>query len=85
VIFLIGTSIYVLGTLCLWCALVWTFTIPLFWLVTLYNLKAGNIKVGPRATSFFAGAYAWVPLISLVCYIVAALLFQAQLNVLQYL
>jgi uncharacterized membrane protein len=85
VIFLIGTSIYVLGTLCLWCALVWTFTIPMFWTVSLFNLKTGNIRVGPRARKVFASAYSWVPLISLVSYIVVAVLFQARLNILQYL
>ncbi|MDQ1565096.1 MAG: hypothetical protein QOI14_2047, partial [Actinomycetota bacterium] len=82
VIFLIGTSIYVLGTLCLWCALVWTFTIPMFWSLSLYNLKTGNIRVSPRATKFFASALTWVPLITLVSYIVVAVLFQARLNVL---
>jgi uncharacterized membrane protein len=85
VIFLIGTSIYVLGTLCLWCALVWTFTIPMFWSLSLYNLKTGNIRVSPRATKVFASALTWVPLITLVSYIVVAVLFQARLNVLQYL
>jgi uncharacterized membrane protein len=85
VIFLIGTSIYVLGTLCLWCALVWTFTIPMFWGLSLYNLKTGNIRVSPRATKVFASALTWVPLITLVSYIVVAVLFQARLNVLQYL
>jgi uncharacterized membrane protein len=85
VIFLIGTSIYVLGTLCVWCALVWTFTIPMFWSVSLYNLKTGNIRVSQRATKVFAGAYTWVPLISLVSYVVVAVLFQERLNILQYL
>ncbi|MDQ1561168.1 MAG: hypothetical protein QOE85_509 [Actinomycetota bacterium] len=85
VIFLIGTSIYVLGTLCLWCALVWTFTIPMFWSLSLYNLKTGNVRVSPRATKVFASALTWVPLITLVSYIVVAVLFQARLNVLQYL
>ncbi|MDQ1572865.1 MAG: hypothetical protein QOH44_424 [Actinomycetota bacterium] len=85
VIFLIGTSIYVLGTLCLWCALVWTFTIQMFWILSLYILKTGNVLVSPRATKFFASALTWVPLITLVSYIVVAVLFQARLNVLQYL
>lgn len=85
VAFLIGTSIYVLHTLCPWCALVWTFTIPLFWTVSLYNLKSGNIRVSPRATRFFTSAYTWLPLITLVTYVVVAALFQANLNVLKYL
>jgi uncharacterized membrane protein len=85
VIFLISQSVFVIGTLCLWCALVWTFTIPLFWIVTLYNLKSGNLKVSPRATKFFAGAYTWVPLITLVCYLVVVLLYQVRLDALSFL
>jgi uncharacterized membrane protein len=85
VIFLITQSVFVIGTLCLWCALVWTFTIPLFWIVTLYNLRVGNLKVPPRPTRFFAAAYSWVPLITLVCYLVVALLYQVRLNALSFL
>jgi uncharacterized membrane protein len=80
VAFLIISSVYVIGTLCLWCALVWTVTIPLFWLTTIRNLKDGNIKVGARATKFWAGAYSWVPLITLVCYLLVILIYQVQLN-----
>jgi uncharacterized membrane protein len=85
VIFLISQSVFVIGTLCLWCALVWTFTIPLFWVVTLYNLKSGNLRVAPRATRFFGGAYTWVPLITLVCYLIVVLLYQVRLDALSFL
>jgi uncharacterized membrane protein len=84
VIFLIGSSIYALHTLCPWCSLVWTVTIPMFWLVTLYSFKTGVLRVSPRATRFFAGAYSWTPLITLLSYLVVATLFQVQLNVVQY-
>ena len=40
-IWLIGQSIFVLGTLCPWCMLVWLVTIPLFWVVTLRNAREG--------------------------------------------
>lgn len=85
VIFLISQSVFVIGTLCLWCALVWTFTIPLFWIVTLYNLKGGNLRVPPRPARFFAAAYSWVPLITLVCYLIIALLYQVRLDALSFL
>lgn len=80
--FLIYSSVYVIGTLCVWCALVWIVTIPTFWLTTLGNLHNGNIRVGPRATAFFRGAYAWVPLITLVCYAVIFLIYQTHLSLL---
>jgi uncharacterized membrane protein len=80
--FLIYSSVYVIGTLCVWCALVWIVTIPTFWLTTLGNLKNGNLRVGPGATKFFSAAYGWVPLITLVCYAVIFLIYQTQLNLL---
>ena len=83
--FLIISSVYVIGTLCVWCALVWIFTIPLFWLTTIRNLKNGDLRVSPRATKFFASAYTWVPLITLVCYLVVLAIYQVQLQLLNYL
>jgi uncharacterized membrane protein len=80
--FLIYSSVYVIGTLCVWCALVWIVTIPTFWMTTLGNLKNGNLRVGPGATKFFGAAYGWVPLISLVFYVVIFLIYQTQLNLL---
>jgi hypothetical protein len=78
---LIGQSIFVLGTLCPWCMVVWTVTIPMFWAVTLYNLSSGNIPVGVRARKFFRAAYGWVPLITLLSYVVVAILAQVRLDV----
>jgi uncharacterized membrane protein len=80
--FLIISSVYVIGTLCVWCALVWIVTIPLFWITTIGNLKNGNLRVGPRATTFFRGAYTWVPLITLLCYVVVFLIYETHLNLL---
>lgn len=81
VCWLIGQSIFVLGTLCPWCMVVWSVTIPLFWAVTLYNLKAGNIPVGAAARRFFAAAYGWTPLITLLSYVAVAVLAQLRLDV----
>jgi uncharacterized membrane protein len=80
--FLIYSSVYVIGTLCVWCALVWIVTIPTFWITTIGNLKNGNLKVGPRATAFFRGAYTWVPLITLLCYVVIFLIYETHLDLL---
>lgn len=85
VIWLIGQSIFVLGTLCPWCMLVWSVTIPMFWLVTFYNLKNGNIPVPERARRIFAGGYSYVPLITLLSLIVVALLAQVRLDAINYL
>lgn len=41
---LIFQSVYNIGKLCLYCMLVWTVTIALFWYTLLYNLREGHIK-----------------------------------------
>ncbi|HEY5319589.1 MAG TPA: vitamin K epoxide reductase family protein [Galbitalea sp.] len=85
VAWLIGQSIFVLGTLCPWCMVVWSVTIPLFVSVTLYNLSTGNIPNGERSRGLFTTARSWTPLITLVCYVIVAALAQLQLNVLAYI
>jgi uncharacterized membrane protein len=80
VVFLITNSIYVLNVLCPYCMLTWLVTIPTFWLVTIYNLKTGHIPVPESARRFFAQAYTWVPLITLVSYVIVAVLAQVQLD-----
>lgn len=37
-------SVYRIGALCLYCIGIWTVTIPMFWYVTLHNMKEGNIS-----------------------------------------
>ena len=82
IVFLIIESVYVIATLCLWCSLVYLMIFPLFWLTTLRNFAEGNFTIGPRGTKFAAAAYTWVPLLSLITYIVVFLLFQTRLDIL---
>jgi uncharacterized membrane protein len=42
---MIFQALYRIGALCLFCMFAWATTIPVFWYVTLYNLREGNIKV----------------------------------------
>jgi len=37
-------SLYRIGALCLFCMVVWAMTIPMFWYLTLYNLRHGYIS-----------------------------------------
>jgi len=37
-------TIFNIGALCPFCMIVWAVTIPIFWYVTLYNLREGHIK-----------------------------------------
>ncbi len=47
-------SIFVIGALCPFCMVVWAVTIPTFWYTTLYNLRAGHIKVTEKFKNFVA-------------------------------
>lgn len=83
VIWLITESIFVLGTLCPWCMLVWLVTIPLFWVVTIRNLAQGvygsaAVRVGRSLTS-------WVIPLTIISYVVVALIAQLVLDVIHRL
>ena len=83
VIWLIGQSIFVLGTLCPWCMLVWLVTIPLFWVVTLRNAREGVFGSGlSRIGSVLTP---WIVPITVVCYLIVALLAQVRLDVVRSL
>lgn len=38
-------SVYRIGALCPYCMVVWTVTIPMFWYLTLYNLREGHLPL----------------------------------------
>jgi uncharacterized membrane protein len=82
VVWLISQSIFELSTLCIYCMITWSVTIPLFLAVTLHNVATGVIPAGPRGTAVARGLYAWVPAITLGCYIVVAVIAQLRLDVL---
>ncbi len=83
VVWLITQSIYVLGTLCPWCMLVWLVTIPLFWVVTLRNAADGVF--GSRLSGAGRALVPWVVPITVVCYLTVAVLAQVRLDVLRSL
>lgn len=83
VIWLISQSLFSLYTLCPWCMLVWTVTIPLFWVVTSRNLADG--VYGSRAAPVGRFLTAWLIPIVIVCYAVVVFLAQLQLDILTHL
>jgi len=85
VLFLIVTSIFVLGTLCPWCMVTWVVTIPTFLIVTLHNLRTGVIPLPARLREFAGVAYGWIPVISFFLYLVIAVAAQLQLDVINRL
>ncbi|WP_395243095.1 vitamin K epoxide reductase family protein [Agromyces sp. MMS24-K17] len=77
---LIYQSIYVLDVLCPWCMLTWAVTIPTFWVVTLHNLREGNLPASARVRRLAAAWYGWIPVITAACYAIVILLAQVQMN-----
>jgi uncharacterized membrane protein len=39
-------TVFSIGRLCPWCMLVWSVTIPMFWIFTIWNLRNGNLPFG---------------------------------------
>lgn len=80
VVYLITQSVTTVLSLCPWCMVTWSVTIPVFWAVTLYNLKSGNIPLSHRGRRIAGTLYTWVPVITLVSYAVVAIIAQVQLD-----
>ena len=76
-------SIFNLGTLCPWCMLVWSVTIPMFWALTLANARAGRLGSGLQPLG--ARLFGWVPVITIVGYLIIAIVAQVRLDVLSTL
>ncbi|MCR2792875.1 vitamin K epoxide reductase family protein [Microbacterium sp. zg.Y625] len=73
VLWLIGQSVFALGTLCPWCMVTWAVTIPTFYAVTLHALRVSGVGWARRLG-------AWVPLMAILTYAVVAVIAQVQLN-----
>jgi uncharacterized membrane protein len=82
VIWLISQSFWFLGVLCPWCALVWVVTIPLFLVVTIRNLAEGRFGTDERATRVGSALTTWIVPITIICYLVIAVIAQVRLDIL---
>nr|WP_243696072.1 vitamin K epoxide reductase family protein [Labedella phragmitis] len=82
VVWLISQSIFVLGTLCPWCMVTWSVTIPGFLAVTAYVLMEGAIPLGAAGRRFGRTMLRWVPLATVLCFVVIAVMAQLRLDVL---
>lgn len=82
VIWFIGESIFELHVLCPWCMVTWAAMIPTFWVVVLHTMRTGALPLPDAVRRFADKAFAWIPLLTLVCYLIIAVLAQVQLDVL---
>ena len=84
-LWLIGQSIFSLGTLCPWCMVTWVVTIPTFYAVWVQLLRSGVISSSRRVKAVGASLSAWVPLMAILTYAVVGVLAQLRLDVLSAL
>ena len=85
VIWLISQSIFVLGTLCPWCMVTWSVTIPSFFAVTLHIFRSGIVPAPAGVRKVAETLMGWVPLITVVAYAIVAVIAQLRLDVLNNL
>lgn len=51
--YLFFQGVYRVNAICPWCFLTWMVVIPLFWYITLYNLREGHISLGNKKLNAF--------------------------------
>lgn len=80
VIWLFSQSVFSLGTLCPWCMVTWSVTIPLFWVITFWNLKHGVWGEGATIRQLGERLLGWSPTIILISFVIEAVIAQLQLD-----
>jgi uncharacterized membrane protein len=80
VIWLMIQSIFVLGTLCPYCMLVWLVVIPMFWYVTAFNLREGRFGNRGASREIAALVFPWVWTLAILSYLVIVVLAQLRLD-----
>lgn len=80
VFWLFSQSVFVLGTLCPWCMVVWAVTIPLFWYTLPQPYASGMVPVSAKTRDFFEQLRSWAWVLVLVCVIIIAFLAQLRLD-----
>lgn len=82
VVWLISQSIYAqnLHTLCPWCMVTWSVTIPTFYLITLHVLRSGVVAVPAGVRAAADRLMVWVPLATILSYALVLLLAQLEME-----
>jgi Predicted membrane protein len=80
VIWLVSQSIYDLHTLCPWCMVTWSVTIPTFYAVTVHLLRSGIAPVPAGIRRAADRLMAWVPLATILSYALILLLAQLEMD-----
>jgi len=81
VVWLIVQSIFVLGTLCPWCMVTWSVMIPSFYAVIIHLFRSGALPVGSGARRGAQRLMGWLPLMTVLSFVVIAVVAQLRLDV----
>lgn len=80
VFWLFYQSVFSLSTLCPWCMVVWSVTIPLFFFTAFRPEAEGYYAAKPSTQKAFAAINSWAWVLVLISYLVIAAVAQFQLN-----
>lgn len=80
VFWLFYQSVFNLGTLCPWCMVVWSVTLPLFFFTAFRPEANGYYNASPGLRKAFAAVNSWAWVLVLISYLVIAAVAQFQLN-----
>lgn len=80
VIWLISQSIFVLGTLCPYCLVVWIVVIPLFLFVSFYAVKEKHLPMSAALRRTAQLFYPWLWLFAVLGYVIILLTAQLRLE-----
>ncbi|QTV80751.1 vitamin K epoxide reductase family protein [Microbacterium sp. NIBRBAC000506063] len=82
VCWLIGQSIFVIGTLCPWCMVTWAVTIPTFIATVIHLFRNGTLSSSTKVQDAANRLMGWTPVFTVVAFAIIAVLAQLRLNVL---
>lgn len=80
IIWLFTQSVFVLGTLCPWCMVVWAAMIPLFWVTVSRPYAAGLVPMSDRARSAFQTLSSWTWVAILLTVLLIAFIAQIRID-----
>lgn len=73
-------SVFVIGTMCPWCMVVWAAMIPLFWTTLLRSFAHGDVPLPDSLHGFAQEAYSWTWVLIVLTYIYIATIAQIALD-----
>jgi uncharacterized membrane protein len=76
VTWLFTQTVWFIGALCPWCMLVWSMTIPMFWVFTIWNLARGTFGTGGRRVGKALLPFCWAFPLANYLFIVVTILIK---------